>query len=264
MNRRLDRIGWYALGRSSLIGVATLLTIAGIPSSAALFTSATCGAGFNIPDGGTLTCDISIAGSGLIPTGNQISVSLIGFQHEASGDLTAFLTHLSLDESVIYGSQPIFYRIGKTSADPGDFGYAAQFGNVSGTGDNYRFRSSLPGDLWGTAAGLGAANYIPGEAAGSPGYWTTGLFNNAPTNFSFLFAGQPQSGIWRLTITDNEAGPTVGSTGSLLQWELTIDDVGSAVPEPHQGTALLLALAAGAVLRRRAGHGGRRALICKE
>jgi hypothetical protein len=143
-------------------------------------------------------------------------MSLLGLQHETSGDLIVTLTHFTdMSQTSMYGSpQSVFSRIGKSS-DPNDFGYLAQFGDPFGTGENYDFNTGFQQNLWSTAATLGAANPIPGRAQGS------GSFNPA-TNFSAMFAAQPLAGVWRLDITDNAPGPTTGSTGSLLMWQLTV------------------------------------------
>lgn len=226
------------------------------------FTSPTCGQGaLNIPDAttdnsgaivpGVLSCSLLVTGLGTVGAGNAFTVSLLGLAHEASGDLAVAIAHFSdAGETILEGSpQYVFYRIGKTSADPLDFGYSAQFGNPSGTGDNYSFNSAFTGDLWGAAAPLGAADFIPGVASGfTAGYWTTGPFSGAATSFSSQFAGQSVAGSWRLEISDNAPGPTVGSTGSLLQWQLTVET--SAVPEPGYGGMLAMALAAMAARRR--------------
>jgi uncharacterized repeat protein (TIGR01451 family) len=206
----------------------TLLLLAGsVAASANTYTSLVCGSGSNnIPDGaGALSCIIPVNDSGSIASGNSVTVSLLGLEHEASGDLVVTLTHFTdSSQTSMYGSpQYVFYRIGKTSADPNDFGYSAEFGDPNGTGDNYDFGSAFPGGLWATAASLGAANFIPGRAEGfANGYATTGQFSAAATTFSAMFAGQPLAGVWRLDIADVAPGPTIGSTGSLQQWQLAV------------------------------------------
>jgi uncharacterized repeat protein (TIGR01451 family) len=212
--------------------LAALLLVTSV--SAGTYTSPVCGSGSNnIPDAGTLACALTVAGSGSIATGNALTLSLIGLQHEASGDLIVTLTHFTdSSQTSIYGSpQVVFSRIGKLSADPSDFGYSAQFGDPTGTADNYDFGSSFPGSLWATAALLGAANLIPGRAQGFVGgYAPTAAFSSAATNFSAMFAGQPVAGVWRLDVTDNAPGPTVGSSGSLLQWALNVTLDSSPAP----------------------------------
>jgi uncharacterized repeat protein (TIGR01451 family) len=206
----------------------TLLLLAGsVAASANTYTSLVCGSGSNnIPDGtGMLSCILTVNDAGSIASGNAVTVSLLGLQHEASGDLIVTLTHFTdSSQTSMYGSpQYVFYRIGKMSADPNDFGYSAEFGDPGGTGDNYDFGSAFPGGLWATAAALGAANFIPGRGQGFiNGYATTGQFSSAATTFSAMFAGQPLAGVWRLDIADVAAGPTLGSTGSLLQWQLAL------------------------------------------
>lgn len=227
-----------------------------------VFTSPTCGQGaYNIPDAtddgsgaivpGVLSCSLPVTELGTIGPGNAVTVSLLGLAHEASGDLIVEITHfLDAGETIPDGAaQYLFYRIGKTSDDPSDFGYDAQFGDPFGTGDNYSFNSGFPGDLWGAAAAAGAANYIPGVASGvTAGYWTTGPYSGAATSFSSQFASQSLAGSWRLEISDNAPGPGEGSMGSLLQWELTVET--SDVPEPGYVGMLATALAAMAARRR--------------
>ncbi len=201
---------------------------------AGTYTCPVCGSGSNnIPDAGTLACTLTVTGAGSIASGNALTLSLIGLQHEASGDLIVTLTHFTdSSQTSIYGSpQVVFSRIGKLSADPNDFGYSAQFGDSAGTADNYDFGSSFPGSLWATAALLGAANLIPGRAQGFlGGYAPTNALSSAASNFSAMFAGQPVAGVWRLDVTDNAPGPTLASTGSLLQWALNITQASSPGP----------------------------------
>ena len=215
--------------------------------------SPTCGAGSNnIPDAvvdnvgittpGVLSCGFVVNTPGVVAPGNAITVGLLGFIHEASGDLIVTLTHYTdASKTVIFGaSQTLFYRIGKTSADPNDFGYSAQFGDLSG-GENYTFNSGFTTNLWTIASHLGSADFIPGAAAGfNSGYTTHGPFSGTPNTFSALFAGQPIGGYWELNITDNAAGPSAPSVaGSLLQFSL---DINSAMIVPEPGSWVLCAL----------------------
>jgi hypothetical protein len=222
------------------------------PVYADSFISSPCGQGyFNIPDAatggvpGVLSCPLVVAAPGTIGAGDAVTLSLLGLAHEASGDLVVTLTHFDASGTTPYGSpQYVFYRIGKTSADPADYGYSAQFGSSPGTGDNYSFNSGFAGDLWGAASSLGSADFIPGSA-----YWTTGPYSGDATSFSSEFAGQPVAGSWLLEISDNAAGPSDPSTeGSLLEWQLTVET--TAVPEPGYGGMFAMALAAIAAWRR--------------
>ena len=180
-------------------------------------------------------------------------MSLIGLQHEAAADLDVTITHFAdfAQTLSLGGPQFAFSRIGKMSGDPNDFGYLPQFGDPLGTADNYHFNSAFAGDIWTTASTLGTSDFIPGEAQFSGLYWTTDPFSGVPNAFSSSFNGQAVAGFWRLDITDNAEGPTVGSTGSLLQFSLTFEDVNTTVaPEPSYGAALAILFTAGAVVRR--------------
>ena len=226
------------------------------PSFSTTLLSPVCGAGTaNIPDAtvdgggatipGTLSCGFKVTNMpGTVAAGNAVTVSLFGFRHEASGDLIVTLTHFTDEtKTVTYGgTQTLFYRIGKLSSDPNDFGYEAQFGDLF-TGDNYSFNSGFTTNLWTTAAGLGPANLIPGVAAGfTTGYTTHDAFSSAPNMFSTLFAGQMLNGYWQLDIFDNATGPSFPSiAGSLQQWQLDIDAI-ILVPEPASAGLMLLGL----------------------
>ena len=225
--------------------------------------SPTCGTGSNnIPDAtldgggntipGVLTCGIMLNASGMVSPGNAITVGLLGFIHEASGDLVITLTHYTdVSKTSIYGAtRTLFNQIGKLSSDPNDFGYGAQFGDLFG-GDNYKFNSGFATNLWTVASLLGSADFIPGVAAGfSAGYTTHGAFSSTPNNFSAQFAGQPIAGYWELNVIDNSLGPSVPSVaGSLLQFSLDIDST-SNVPEAGSALLSLLGLASLALLRK--------------
>ena len=209
------------------------------------------GNGNTIP--GVFTCGMVLNLSGSVAPGNAITVGLLGFIHEASGDLIITLTHYTdVSKTSIYGApQTLFYQIGKLSSDPNDFGYAAQFGDLF-AGENYKFNSGFATNLWTIASLLGSANFIPGAAAGfSAGYTTHGAFSSTPNNFSAQFAGQPIAGYWELNVIDNSPGPSVPSVaGSLLQFSLDIDSSVN-VPEPGMGLLSLLGLASLALLRKR-------------
>lgn len=226
--------------------------------------SATCGSGANnIPDAtvdGTGTtipsgfsCGLLLNAPGTVAAGNAITVGLLGFIHEASGDLIITLTHYSdVNKSSTYGAtQTLFHRIGKLSTDPNDFGYSAQFGDLSG-GENYSFNSGAATNLWTTASMLGSADFIPGASAGFSGAYTThGAFSSNPSNFSAQFTGQPIAGFWELYITDNAVGPSGPSVaGSLLQFSLDINS-STNVPEPGSGLLLMLGLTGLALLGKR-------------
>jgi hypothetical protein len=247
-----------------IIAVLLLIVAQAHPVHADTFTSDTCGQGaLNIPDAtydgsgnivpGVLTCSLLVTGFGTIDVGNAVTVSLLGLAQEESGDLIASVTHCNADGTACGSPGYLFYRIGATSdvlTDPGYFGfYYPQFGFSSGTGDNYSFNSGFTGDLWGTAAALGSADYIPGVLAGGGSYWTTGPFSAAATPFSSYFAGQPVAGDWVLEIEDVFPGPSDPSVeGSLGEWQLTVET--TAVPEPGYGGMIATALAAIAARRR--------------
>ena len=262
MSKPMNNFNSWLAGNAIL---GCLLLVTGTPAAwATTFGSDPCpNGGFNnIPDAsydlglnvipGSLSCSLTIATAGNVGLGNLVTVSLIGLFHEEASDLIVTLTHFAdSSQSVIFGStQTVFSRIGKMSGDPNDFGYfLPQFG-FFGSVDTYRFNSGLlsdPGNnLWATAAGLGSGDFIPGESAGSTGYWTTSAFSGAHNNFSAAFAGQTLAGYWLLNVTDNAPGPNYfglpnGTPGSLQQFELKFD-TGTTIPEP--GTGLMLAIAA--------------------
>lgn len=207
-----------------------------------------CGA---IPDAtiggpGVLNCSIHVTDLGMVPNGNVLTISLIGLQHEASGDLVATLTHYAEDQSTVIGAvQYLFSRIGQSVSQP--FGSDAQFGDpLAGTGDNYLFNSTYSGDLWAVAALLGAAQAIPGLAQnGSGQYFPTGP-GGTPTALSSAFGAQPLAGYWQLSISDMAAGPGTGPAGNLTGFSLIF---GADVPEP---STLWLAAVALALLGIRA------------
>ena len=224
---------------------------------AAPMLSPTCGTGSgNIPDAtvdglgnitpGVLTCGFLVNTAGTIAGGNAVTVSLLGFRHESSGDVGITLTHYTDATKTVMlgGPQWLFYRIGKVSNDPNDFGYTAQFGDPLGTGDNYEFGSAFSTNLWTVAGSLGTADFIPGQSGGfTSGYATTDPFSSTPNAFSSMFAGQTLSGYWQLEITDYAPGPSsIPIDGSLLQWGLNVTSQIS-VPEPRYGLGVLAALA---------------------
>jgi len=246
------------LAAVAFAGALSLFTPAAQGSTT--YTSAVGGSGaLNIPDAvgavpGSLSCVIPIFDPGSIGAGNQVTLSLLGLQHEAAADLDVTITHYAdLAQTIILGGpQFAFSRIGKASNDPNDFGYLPQFGDPAGTADNYSFNSGFLGDIWTTAFPLGSSEFIPGQAQFAGLYWTTDPFSGAPNAFSSSFGGQAVAGYWRLDITDNAEGPTVGSFGSLLQFQLTFEDVTTAtVPEPSYSAALVLLFTVGAIARRR-------------
>jgi hypothetical protein len=198
------------------------------------------GAGGSIPDydsgGGTpgvFTSDIVIVNPALLlPTGNNVTVTLLGLGHDWSGDLTATLTYIG--GTVI--TQDIFNQIGVVN--PGDFGFSSNFGDAL---VNYSFRSDFTGDLWTVAGALGDVDFIPGDE-----YWTSGAGSGTANSLSSAYNGLTAAAIWRLTITDNAPD----STGVLTGWQLDLEVAdGTAVPEP---TSLwLVGLAVPALLIRR-------------
>jgi hypothetical protein len=221
---------------------------------------------------GVYTCAIDVSDVGIIPIGtNPVTISLQGLAHEASGDLIATVQHFAdFGQTMPLGpAQNLFYRIGKLSSDPNDFGFAAQFGDCTlgcGIGDNYDFNSGFPAsgnaacitpcgpNLWAAATGLGSADAIPGDGEGSFGYWPTdgyaaGSTSGAPNGFSEAFGGQQVSGAWVLTITDNAPGPT-GTPGSMVQWMLTLDTTVTPTPEPVFSPILALGIGGGVLARR--------------
>jgi hypothetical protein len=275
---------WHVPRRSLLTrllvaaGFVLFFTVPGA-YAVAMYFSPDCGNGSNnIPDAsdsntpGVYTCSISISDLGVIPfDSNPVTVTLIGLQHEAAGDLIATVQHFAdMGETIPLGPpQTLFYRIGKFSNSVTDFGSIDGFGNCLPDGlcttDDYIFNSGFPvisgstngPNIW-DAAGCptgstpncgGAANTIPGLAQGSAGYWPTDGYASGSTGgpangFSNAFGGQVVSGSWRLTITDNAPGPT-GAPGSLLQWELDIN-----VPEPNLSAWVGLLLAGGGLWQR--------------
>ena len=227
--------------------------------------SPVCGSGSNnIPDAvddglggvtpGILSCGITTNLSGIVGSGNTLTISLIGFHHEASGDIGITLTHFTdATRTVILGAQQtMLYRIGKVSIDPNDFGYAAQFGDPLGFGENYDFNSANTTNIWTVATSLGAADFIPGQVAGfNTGYGTNGPLSSVPNVFSSMFAGQLIAGFWQLDVTDYAAGPSaIPVTGTLLQWQLDIANT-TIIPEPGYGAVVLAMLMGFATLRRR-------------
>lgn len=213
----------------ALLAAATL-------NSALAATITVTGAGGSIPDydpgtstPGVFTSDILIlSGPPLLASGNNVTVTLVGLAHDWSGDLTATLTYIG----GVTITQEIFNRIGVVNS--GDFGYDADFGDFT----PYSFRSDFGGDLWGTAAGLGNVDIIPGGQ-----YWTSGAGSGTANSLSSAFNGLPSAAIWRLTLTDNAAD----GIGSLTEWRL---DLEVDIPEPATVWMVGLAFSALAIGRR--------------
>jgi hypothetical protein len=179
----------------------------------------------------------------VVSSGDSVAVTLNGLQYPYAGDLRVTLTLVdSMDNILATGD--VFDRIGKTSNDPNDFGYSAQFGN-SGTIDsgNYVFDSGFTGlanDLWATAASQGSSDSIP-----SGNYWATGMYSSSNDNLSSQFANLAVKGTWVLTIYDYYppfSGPAPFTPG-ITSWGLTIQTtaVGTA-PEPSAAIPVALSL----------------------
>jgi len=220
----IRRIGFAFLGLAMMnFGIAATISVTGAGGSIPDYDSGT-----STP--GVFTSDIVIlSGAPLLVAGNNVTVTLVGLAHDWSGDLTATLSYIG----GVTITQDIFNRIGVVN--PVDFGYDADFGDFT----PYSFRSSFTGDLWTTAAGLGAVDLIPGGQ-----YWTSGAGSGAANSLSSAFNGLPSAAIWRLTITDNAAD----GIGSLTEWRL---DLEVDVPEPATIWMAGIALSAFAMLRRR-------------
>ncbi len=191
------------------------------------------GHGGGIPSGaplkqsGAFHSDAVMAGTGVVASGNAVTVTLKGLRHDWSGDLIATLSYLDAQGNTV-ASANLFYRIGQTANRPG--GAWAGLGAPQSTGDNYHFNSDDNGSIWTAAAGAGYADVIPGQQAGTANrgrYFTTDA-GGAKNSLSSAFAGLDiKGGTWRLTITDVSdhaaEGGTIPNIGSLVSWEITIE-----------------------------------------
>ena len=250
------------MNQSTVSALKVLLLVSLLPLTfGAPIYSPTCGTGSsNIPDAtidgsgatipGQFSCGVVINLPGSVSAGNAVTVGLIGFSHEAIGDLIVTLTHYTdTTKTATYGAtQTLFYQVGKISNDPNDFGYGARFGDLF-TADNYSFNSGFSSNLWTIASTLGTADLIPGASTGLGNYTTHGPLSAAVNNFSAMFVGQPLGGYWQLDITDNAAGPSDPAVpGSLLQFSLDIAT--TTVPEPGSSGLALLGLIGLALWKR--------------
>ena len=198
-------------------------------------------AGGPIPAGafatsGVVTSAILLSNSGVVATGNAVTVNILGLQHDFAGDLQITLSYIN-SSGVTVQSVDIANRIGVTSSNP--YGTAADFGNDQANGDNYQFNSDDPGNIWAVAAcsdppacttPYGDADSIPGVSTDTVnnGQYFTSTTGGTKTNLSYAFAGLSVScGTWRLTITD-AAQPNVGS---YIGWEIYVT-TGSATGMP--------------------------------
>lgn len=206
------------------------------------------GAGGDIPDAdpGTgapsiTTYDMVIADLGVLPTtGNNVTLSLIGFLHPYAGALIVSLTNLNSGVTRDVFNQPgVGAPSNDTCLNSTVLGYCANFG------DNYDFNGNYSGDLWTTAAALGDADFIPGgqyfpvTAGGAPSLLSSAF--NSPSDQTLL----PVAGTWRLTITNFFPGPD-DPFATFTGWQLAVvvNGVANDVPEPSYGVVLLVLAAA--------------------
>ena len=184
-------------------------------------------AGAPLKKSGTFRSDAVMAGTGVVASGNAVTVTLKGLQHDWSGDLIATLSYVDAQGNTVV-SVNLFYRIGQTANRPA--GAWAGFGIPGAIGDNYHFNSAYGGNIWSEAQTAGYADVIPGQQAGTANggrYFTTDA-NGVPNNLSSAFSGlNIGGGTWRLTITDVSdhaaEGGTVPNIGSLVSWEIRIE-----------------------------------------
>jgi hypothetical protein len=204
------------------------------------------GTGGPIPSGafvtsGVVTSDIVLSAPGYVAQGNAVTVTLLGLQHDFSGDLHITLSYINSSGTTLQ-SVDLINRLGATSANP--YGTAADFGNDQGVGDNYLFNTDYTGNIWAVAAcadppnctePYGDADSIPGVSTDTVnfGQYFTSTTAGAKTNLSYSFTGFSVSGgTWRLTITD-AADPNVGS---YIGWQISVITVPS--PPPFAITAV--------------------------
>ena len=162
------------------------------------------------------------------PTGNAVTVNLLGLQHDFAGDLQISLSYINAQGTTVQ-SVDVLNRIGTSISSP--WGTAADFGNDQGAGDNYLFNSDYPGNIWTTAAcsdppacttPYGDADSLPGVSTDSinRGQYFTSTTGGTKTNLSYAFTGLSVSGgTWRLTVTD-AADPNIGS---FIGWQIIIN-----------------------------------------
>jgi hypothetical protein len=185
-------------------------------------------AGAPLKKSGVFRSDAVMSGTGVVASGNAVTVVLKGLQHDWPGDLIATLSYIDGQGNTV-ASANVFYRIGQTTNRPG--GAWAGFGIPGGIGDNYYFNSAFKGDIWSEAATAGYADAIPGQQANTANhgrYFTTDA-NGAGNNLSSAFSGlNIAGGTWRLTIRDISdhaaEGGTTPNTGSLVSWEICIEN----------------------------------------
>ena len=205
------------------------------------------GTGGPIPNGafatsGTVTSDIVLNSSGYVASGNAVTVTLLGLQHDFAGDLQINLSYIDSNNNTVQ-TVNILNRLGSSSSTP--YGTAADFGNHHLNGDNYQFNSDYAGNMWSTVAcadppacttPYADADSIPGVSTDTvnDGQYFPSTVGGAKTNLSYAFSGLSVSGgTWRLTITD-AADPNVGSyTG----WQISITTV-AGVPMASNLTAI--------------------------
>jgi subtilisin-like proprotein convertase family protein len=198
------------------------------------------GMGGAIPAGafatsGVVTSDIVLTSPGVVASGNAVTVTLLGLQHDYAGDLHITLAYID-SNGATRQSVDLLNRVGASSTNT--YGTAADFGNNQGLGDNYRFNTDYAGNLWTAAAcadppacsePLGDADSIPGVSTDTVnnGQYFTSTTGGAKTNLSYAFAGLSVSGgTWRLTITDT-ADP---NAGSFVGWQISVATTASSAP----------------------------------
>jgi len=224
------------------------LTILAVPFLAFSGTTQGTGTGGPIPAGapattsGTVTSDIALSAPGTVASGNAVTVTLLGLQHDFAGDLQINLSYIS-SSGITLQSVDIVNRIGTTTANP--YGTSADFGNNQGNGDNYIFNTDYSGNIWNVAncsdppvctTPYGDADSIPGVSTDTinNGQYFTSTTGGTKTNLSYAFAGISVSGgTWRLTITD-AADPNVGS---FIGWQISIVTGTTGAPATITATA---------------------------
>ena len=216
---------------SASFSQATLITVTGVFADP------------NIPDGvGNLTNQVTVTGLTGPISGSNVTIRLIGLQHEAAGDLVVIIRHVA--SGVM---ETVFSRVG--SANPAvDFGSASQLATIVGP---YEFNAAGPQDLWATAAGLGAVDTIPDSSLFLPfvlPYRPSQPLTGTPHGFASLATISDPNGVWEIVISDG----AVDFTGSILGWELEIFQ--AEVPEPGTVGLVVGAMAMLWLGRRRRGR----------
>lgn len=195
----------------------------------------------NVVDG-VFQSDLAVAGHpNLPPSGVNLILTLIGFNHPYSGDLVVELIHIPTNTTFT-----VFSRICKATApaaypDPAP-GCTADFSPGLA---NYSFSDDATLNLWTIATPLGDVDNIPQFP-----YRSSAPLTGALTSFS-LFNGINPNGTWRLRITDQFPDTVPDPSQSLLAWSLDLAVPVAPIPEPATLALASAGLTAAALFRRR-------------